>query len=184
MNTTFEQTFLGWVQTYFDDAMRSDFTQQHSVSLDFLRKMNLQDFISVMIGPFNKRAYSKFHKWLSITEREWTATQRANILKAQNIPKLNPTNPNFIDNMLTRLKEDIYRLYEHNFYPRIRNDSQSGWADDIATFLETPGAIHGFSVDKSHEIVNKLDRYADAMVVIMGTNFFRTFESPEQVKDK
>ena len=93
MNTSFEKTFLGWVKTYFYDAMRSEFTQQHSASLDFFKSMKSkkkQSFFFVMIGPFNQTAYgSVFTKWIRATERKWSPHEMAELGNTSK-PKLNP----------------------------------------------------------------------------------------------
>ena len=112
MNTSFEKTFLGWVQTYFRDAMRSEFTQQHSASLDFFKNMKTGSYVEVMIGPFNQTAYGNvFKKWIRATERKWSPHEMAELGNTSK-PKLNPKDTKFIGRLLNRLKEEIYLLYE------------------------------------------------------------------------
>ena len=180
MNNSYDATFIDYVTSYFSDAVKSEFGDtpemlQNPASYAFFRKMSTVNFIDVMIGPFNRRGYGQFTKWLTATGRVWNPTQQAEFAR----DKINPRASTFKHTMLDRLKEDIYAEYEENapFERGIRNDDESGWAEDIAAFIMQPGEGHGFSQDKGQEIVDKLGHYADALIRMLGSAFFTSLEN-------
>ncbi len=196
---TTRRDLTDYIYLYFQQAIYADFVKVTDFSIPWQKfyhnpihtKATVSDkeYIDIMtFGPCNRPAYSVFNRWFNETGLKWTAT---NVDEFATVHMNDPRR--YVKDQLTPLREEIYRDFERLYYPELRTDDLSGWglmieryvtkakeptesdsSDAVADFEPGP---YGF--DKGIEIVHKLRVYADTLIRILGTNFFKSFHGAQ-----